>query len=93
VKYADTYISRGIDQALANWKNEENRKPLLIRGPRQVGKSTAARQLAQSFEYFIEVDFEAQRNLHALFSSSLNPADICEQLSLYFSAPMINRIL
>jgi len=89
VKNADIYISRGIDQALTSWKNEENRKPLLMRGPRQVGKSTAVRQLAQSFEYFIEVDFEAQRNLHALFSSSLNPVDICEQLSLYYSVPII----
>lgn len=89
MKNADIYISRGIDQALTSWKNEENRKPLLMRGPRQVGKSTAVRQLAQSFEYFIEVDFEAQRNLHALFSSSLNPVDICEQLSLYYSVPII----
>jgi hypothetical protein len=89
MKNANIYIRRGIDQALASWRNEENRKPLLMRGPRQVGKSTAVRQLAQSFEYFIEVDFEAQRNLHALFSSSLNPADICEQLSLYYSVPII----
>ena len=74
MKNADVYIPRGIDQALASWKCEVDRKPLLIRGPRQVGKSSAVRQLAQSFEYFIEVDFEAQRNLHALFSSSLNPA-------------------
>lgn len=89
MKNANIYIRRGIDQALASWRNEENRKPLLMRGPRQVGKSTSVRQLAQSFEYFIEVDFEAQRNLHALFSSSLNPADICEQLSLYYSVPII----
>jgi hypothetical protein len=89
MKNTNIYIPRGIDQALASWKNEENRKPLLLRGPRQVGKSTAVRQLAQSFGYFIEVDFEAQRNLHALFSLSLNPAEICEQLSLYYSVPMI----
>jgi predicted AAA+ superfamily ATPase len=89
VKNADIYIPRGIDQALASWKSEVNRKPLLMRGPRQVGKSTAVRQLAQSFEYFIEVDFEAQRNLHALFGSSLNPEDICEQLSLYYSVPIV----
>lgn len=89
MKNTDIYISRGIDQTLATWKSEVSRKPLLIRGPRQVGKSTAVRQLAQSFKYFIEVDFEAQRNLHALFSSSLNPVDICEQLSLYYSVPII----
>ena len=89
MKNADVYIPRGIDQALASWKYEEDRKPLLIRGPRQVGKSSAVRHLAQSFEYFIVVDFEAQRDLHALFNASLNPGDICEQLSLYYSVPII----
>lgn len=89
VKNANMYISREIDNALVTWKNEVNRKPLLMRGPRQVGKSTAVRNLAHSFEYFIEVDFEVQRNLHPLFNSSLNPADICEQLSLFYSVPII----
>ena len=89
MKNAEVYIPRGIDQALASWKYEEDRKPLLIRGPRQVGKSSAVRHLAQSFEYFIVVDFEAQRDLHALFNASLNPGDICEQLSLYYSVPII----
>ncbi len=89
MKNTEVYIPRGIDQALASWKCEEDRKPLLIRGPRQVGKSSAVRHLAQSFEYFIDVDFEAQRDLHALFNASLNPGDICEQLSLYYSVPII----
>lgn len=89
VKNANLYILREIDKALANWKNETSRKPLLLRGPRQVGKSSAVRNLSHSFDYFIEVDFEAQRNLHALFSSSLNPVDICEQLSLFYTVPII----
>lgn len=89
MKNASNYILRGIDRELASWKSEVSRKPLLMRGPRQVGKSTAVHQLAQSFQYFIEVDFEVQRNLQALFSSSLNPEDICEQLSLYYSVPII----
>lgn len=88
MKNADNYILRGIDEVLSNWKREGNRKPLLMRGPRQVGKSTAVRHLAQSFDYFIEVDFEAQSNLHLLFKSSLDPVNICEQLSLYFSVPI-----
>jgi predicted AAA+ superfamily ATPase len=89
MKNANTYILREIDKALETWKNEVNRKPLLLRGPRQVGKSSAVRNLARFFDNFIEVDFEAQRNIHALFSSSLNPAEICEQLSLFYSTPII----
>jgi predicted AAA+ superfamily ATPase len=89
MKKSNKYISREIDKALASWKKDENRKPLLLRGPRQVGKSSAVRNLALTFEYFIEVDFEAQRNLHSLFNQSLNPGDICEQLSLFFEVPVI----
>jgi predicted AAA+ superfamily ATPase len=90
VKNANNYILRGIDKVLEAWKNEFSRKPLLLRGPRQVGKSSAVRHLSLSFEYFIEIDFEAQRDMHALFKSSLNPADICEQLSLLYSIPIFD---
>ena len=37
------YINRAIDQALLEWKEKSNRKPLLLRGARQIGKSTAVR--------------------------------------------------
>ena len=89
LKNANTYILRGIDTNLKTWKDELNRKPLLLRGPRQVGKSSAVRNLASSFEYFIEVDFEAQHDLHTLFRSSINPGDICEQLSLLYNIPIV----
>ncbi len=89
LKNANPHILRGIDTDLKRWKDEFNRKPLLLRGPRQVGKSSAVRNLASSFEYFIEVDFEAQRDLHVIFSSSLDPGDICEQLSLLYNIPIV----
>lgn len=89
LKNANPYILRGIDTVLKRWKDELNRKPILLRGPRQVGKSSAVRNLASSFEYFIEVDFEAQRDLHAIFSSSIDPGAICEQLSLLSNVPII----
>jgi predicted AAA+ superfamily ATPase len=34
------YINRSIDKYLEDWKKESNRKPLMIRGARQIGKST-----------------------------------------------------
>lgn len=35
------YIERSIDKALLDWKDKSNRKPLLLRGARQIRKSTA----------------------------------------------------
>ncbi len=39
------YFNRHIDKELLAWKDEPRRKPLLIRGARQVGKSSAVREL------------------------------------------------
>ena len=39
------YIKPHIDNDLLDWKNAPNRKPLLLRGARQVGKTTAVKHL------------------------------------------------
>ena len=44
------YIQRTIDKYLLEWKNAPTRKPLLLRGARQVGKSSAIRQLGKTFK-------------------------------------------
>jgi predicted AAA+ superfamily ATPase len=54
------YIQRKIDVELLAWQKSLSRKPLLIRGARQVGKSTAERNLSKQFEYFIEINFDEQ---------------------------------
>ena len=48
------YIKRHIDNYLLDWKNDIDRKPLLLRGARQVGKTTAIKHLGEQFTYFIE---------------------------------------
>jgi uncharacterized protein len=82
-------ISRKIDQILIDWKTQTNRKPLLLRGARQVGKSTAVQVLAKHFEYFVEINFESQIEVHAFFKGNLDPNSICENLSLYFDTPIV----
>lgn len=52
------YITRQIDKALIAWKNNPRHKPLLLRGARQVGKSSSVRHLGKQFENFVEVNFE-----------------------------------
>lgn len=44
------YYPRFIDSYLAEWASRETHKPLLLRGARQVGKSTAVRHLGEHFE-------------------------------------------
>ena len=86
---AKMYIKRVVDEELAVWKKEKGRKVLLIRGARQVGKSSSVRKLAQSFDYFLELDFEKDREAHGLFDGNLNPKEISEKLSILYKTPVI----
>lgn len=83
------YLPRNIDKELFAWRKEKEGKPLLIRGARQVGKSTAVRELAKQFEHFLEVNFEEQRRVHKIFRGDLNPKELCENLSILYNVPII----
>ena len=52
---------------LEQWKTSPNRKPLLIRGARQVGKTYLVRQLGEQFEHFVEINLEYQRKSKKIF--------------------------
>ncbi|MDE5813873.1 MAG: AAA family ATPase, partial [Muribaculaceae bacterium] len=84
-----TYFKRKIDARLKSWKESERRKPLLLRGARQIGKSSSVRNLAKEFKYFIEVNFETQKQMIGLFEQEYDVNDICEKLSMLFSTPII----
>jgi len=46
-----TYIKRNIDKVLLSWKSDTDRKPLLIRGARQIGKSSSIEQFGTTFDH------------------------------------------
>lgn len=83
------YLERRIDSELLRWKNEPDRKPLLIRGARQVGKSSSVRRLGESFETFLEINFEEHRSVHSIFEGDLTPQTLCESLSIMFDTEII----
>lgn len=84
-----SYFKRNIDHHLLAWKNSRNRKPLLVRGARQIGKSRSIRNLGNHFKYFIEVNFETQKNMIGLFEQEYDVKMICERLSMLYSTPVI----
>jgi predicted AAA+ superfamily ATPase len=83
------YFKRLIDNYLLEWKNSVSRKPLLLRGARQVGKSTAVRELGRHFEHYLEVNLEEFPQLLTLFDKDLNPLRIAEELSVFFGKTII----
>ena len=54
------YIQRGAYEKLLRWKASKLRKPLLIRGGRQVGKTTLIREFAKEFGDYIELSLEKE---------------------------------
>jgi uncharacterized protein len=82
-------MKRYVASLLLNWKNEQNRKVLLVRGARQVGKTYSVQQLGRTFEHYLEVNFEEEEEVKHFFDYSLNPSGLCQKLSAYFSIPII----
>lgn len=74
---------RLIDDYLKNWKTDKRRKPLIVRGARQVGKTFSVTQFAKKeFENCITLDFEREPALRQIFTSDLNPKRICNDIEL-----------
>ena len=84
-----TYYRRHIDAQLLGWKEAAHRKPLLVRGARQVGKSSAVRELGRHFRYFVEVNLEKHAALGRLFTSDIDVRSLCAQLSAAVETPIV----
>lgn len=83
------YIARDIDKTLLEWRNSSDHKPLLLRGARQVGKSSAVRHLADKFAYFAEVNFERDKAIATFFNGNLDVKLIAAKISTYKQVPII----
>ncbi len=82
-------FKRIIDFHLEQWKSDPYRKPLLLRGARQVGKTYAIRKLGQKFKNFVEVNFEKIEDAIDIFSKDLTPERMLRDLSLLLKTPIV----
>ena len=82
------YFSRSIDTELEKWKNDKSRKPILLRGARQVGKTQSVRHLGEKFEFYIEINFESDKRIHSLFTDDLAPEKIVRNISAVYNIPV-----
>jgi len=70
---------------LKHWKKKNNRKPLVIRGARQVGKTYLVRKFArENFENLLEINFEKDIEVAVIFKSN-NPRRIIQLLELQYN--------
>ncbi|MFA6527049.1 MAG: AAA family ATPase [Candidatus Babeliales bacterium] len=82
-------MNRFIDYFLQNWKTNPLRKPLLLRGARQVGKTYAVRELGKTFPSFVEINFESNKRAKNIFDQDLDPARILREISIITNQEII----
>ncbi|MBO5478693.1 MAG: ATP-binding protein [Clostridia bacterium] len=75
-------MQRFIMEKLINWKNSKYRKPLILQGARQVGKTYIVKEFGkENYESVAYFNFDHDENLYELFSYTKDPKRILEQLS------------
>ena len=77
-------MKRTLYKNLLNWKNSNKRKPLLLQGARQVGKTYLVNEFAQrEYSNYVYLNFEQNSDLKTLFTDNLAPDNIINNISLY----------
>ena len=75
-------MKRDAESALSEWRDRPSRKPLVLRGARQVGKTYLVEHWgAGKFKSVVTVDLERERDLHSLFSLS-DPKRVLDELGV-----------
>ena len=84
----DDYKYRLAEQYLIDWRGRSTRRPLLLRGARQVGKSTLVRKHARTYAHFVELNLELPTD-RALFTGSPPVEILADRLALRFNLPRL----
>ena len=82
-------MKRSITKSLILWKNSIDRKPLIVKGARQIGKSHSIREFGTThFKNIVEVNLEVAKSLKSVFNS-LDPKKICAAIALELNQAII----
>lgn len=83
-------IEREIINRFKAWKEAPDRKPILLKGARQIGKTWAMETFGnECFKYCVKFDFDKQPELKSVFQTSKDPNRLIKELTLYCDQPII----
>ena len=83
-------IEREIINQFRAWKEAPVRKPILLKGARQIGKTWAMETFGKEcFKYCVKFDFDRQQELKSVFQTSKDPQRLIKELALYCEQPII----
>ena len=76
------YLKRKIDEYLDKWKENPERKPLIVKGPRQVGKTESIKRFAENnYKSVISINFVEEPKYKMIISDGYNTNDIIKNIS------------
>lgn len=77
------YLKRKIDTYLMNWKNKEDRKPLIVKGPRQIGKTESIRKFAEAnYKSVVEINFVTSEKYKQITVDGYSAESVIKNISL-----------
>jgi len=80
-------IKRKAEAELIRWRESPHRKPLIVRGARQVGKTTLINEFSRQFKHYIYLNLERAHDLE-IFQQSRNIHDLWQFICLRKGVPM-----
>ncbi len=85
-------MKRSLYYYLLEWKSSLNRKPLLLQGARQVGKTYLINRFGENeYTNYIYLNFEQNPDLKTLFTGNLTPENIINNISLFIGRKIIAK--
>lgn len=76
------YLKRKIDDFLIAWKSDSDRKPLIVKGPRQIGKTESIKHFANNnYQSVIEINFVEDPKYKMIISDGYKTDDIIKNMS------------
>lgn len=83
-------IKRDIIDTFRQWKDKPKRKPILLKGARQIGKTWAMETFGEeSFDYCAKFDFDRHPEIKSVFQVTKDPQRILKELAFYSDVPLI----
>lgn len=83
-------VRRDILETFKKWKESPDRKPLLLKGARQIGKTWAMEAFGKEcFDYYVKFDFDRQPELKSVFRITKEPERLLKELALYCDSPIV----
>ncbi len=82
-------MRRDFFNKLLLWKASDMRKPLILRGARQVGKTYLLTEFAKEYDNHIFINFDEEPHFASFFAENLNPERIIKEFEIYFKQPIL----